>query len=108
MTVQQLRDNGFKVSVAHYRLVDSPDTNVHFPRTVAYNATLMHESVVKKDKLVAWPGGGITFVMVTSPDGVNSTAYATCIPKDNFNKKLAVKIALGRALKKLRDGGDTF
>lgn len=42
--------------------------------------------------------GGQTLVKVTTPTGQVLVGIAACSDKDNFNKKLGVNIALGRAL----------
>lgn len=72
LTVKELRKNGYKVRVHHHRKVVTS--------TVAAR-------------------GGKTVVEVTTPDGVTFIGIARCSRKENFNKKMGVRIALGRALK---------
>ena len=69
--IEQLRKNGYKVRVKHFRRHSpSPETK-----------------------------GGKTVVEVRTPDGKEIKGEAICSPEDNYNKKIGVRIALGRALK---------
>lgn len=109
MTVQQLRDNGFKVSVAHYRLEPLQPGEFWMDGEGCWHTSdLTHQRKIKEKGRKPYPRGGMTFVAITSPDGVTSNAYAACSMSDNYCKKTGRDIAIGRALKKLRDGGDTF
>jgi hypothetical protein len=70
-TVSDLRKLGYKVFVIHIRFMDMD--NSRFAR------------------------GGKTLVEIHTPDGViNGVAF--CSLEDNYNKKIGVKIAIGRAL----------
>jgi hypothetical protein len=75
-TIHQLRRAGWKVRVIHGFIEDSryEDVNVHL-----YNR--------------------FTRIELTSPDKKDSTGIAYCSKKDNWNRKLGNRIALGRALK---------
>lgn len=78
MTVEDLRKSGYKVKVHHHRKFS----------VVGINSR-----------------GGKTIVEITTPDGSTFTGVARCSRKENFNKRLGVRIALGRALKtKLSNG----
>lgn len=72
MNVSQLRANGYKVRVLHHR---------------KYNP---HGISCK---------GGKTVVQIRTPDGEELEGTAVCSNKENYNKKLGVSIAAGRALK---------
>lgn len=72
LTVEELRKNGYKVRVHHHRKV-------------------VTSAVAAR--------GGKTVVEVTTPDGVTFVGISRCSRKENFNKKMGVRIALGRALK---------
>lgn len=72
-TVEDLRNSGAKVKVLHYRL----------------------PPVHKSDKYN--PKGGKTSVIVIM-NNETFEATATCSKKDNYNKKMGVKIALGRIM----------
>ena len=74
LTVKNLRQNGFKVRVMHERM---------------YNL----DGISCK--------GGITTIQISKNDQT-SEGIAYCSEKDNYNKKLGVKIALGRAYKALQ------
>jgi hypothetical protein len=77
MTVHDLRKNGYKVRVLHFRKWD--------------------------DRVLAelYPKGGSTVVQITTPEGENFQATALCSNEDRYNKKIGVKIALGRIKNKL-------
>lgn len=69
MTVQELRNAGYKVRVLHSR----------------------------RDTFDGYrPKGGFTRVVIDSPYGEHFEGEAKCSDKDNYNKKLGVRIALGR------------
>lgn len=72
MTVDTLRKSGFKIKVYHHRKMNTEGINAR---------------------------GGKTVVEVTTPDGNNFVGISRCSRKENFNKRLGVMIALGRAMK---------
>lgn len=87
MTVQQLRNSGYKVRVLHNRL---------------YNG--YHEWQVGSKPPVGYTGpidpdakGGSTQVVIDSPSGEHFQGLAICSKKENYNKKMGVRIALGRS-----------
>lgn len=71
-TVESLRKLGWKVRVRHFRREAKSEIN---------------------------PRGGKTIVEITLPDGRTLCGFARCSRKENFNKRLGVEIALGRAMK---------
>lgn len=109
MTVQQLRDNGYKVSVSHYRFFNLDPAGWWVDEEGnAHTTNIAHQGMIKRLNKKPLPRGGMTFVAITTPDEVTSNAYSACSMSDNYCKKTGREIAIGRALKKLRDGGDTF
>lgn len=70
-TVESLRGMGWKVRVLHHRKYTPEGVNAR---------------------------GGKTFVEITLPDGRDIVGYSRCSRGENFDKKLGVRIALGRAL----------
>lgn len=78
MTVESLRASGCKVRVMHTRRPNSEGVNAR---------------------------GGKTVVEVTTPDGITLVGVSRCSRKENFNKKLGVRIALGRAFDSVRNKG---
>lgn len=68
--VEELRKSGYKVRVKHFRRENS-------------------DGIVSR--------GGKTVVEVTAPDGTTFVGMSRCSRKENFNKRLGVRIALGRA-----------
>jgi hypothetical protein len=81
MTVQQLRNNGYKVKVLHNRLY-----NGYYSWQVGHN----FESINPDTK------GGSTEIIIDSPSGQHFHGIAICSRKENYDKKLGVRIALGR------------
>jgi hypothetical protein len=87
MTVQQLRNMGYKVRVLHCRLYNGYHTwQVGGHQYIQKNAPVDPDSK-----------GGSTQVIIDSPDGQHFRGLAMCSKKDNYNKKMGVKIALGRS-----------
>lgn len=100
MTVKELRQNGFKVRVGHYRY-----TNVQANLfALKLKITKFEGRPILDSKMTPFqkelgisPKGGRTTVEITK-DGFDGKAEAICCFEDNYNRKLGVKIALGRAL----------
>ena len=82
-TIHELRKSGWKVRVHHFR---------YYYRTL----------IPSNDRIFTvgqpLPKGGLTKIELTSPLGTQYLGQAECSKKDSFNRKLGVKIALGRAL----------
>lgn len=70
MTIKELRKAGYKVRVLHHRVPSAWGL---------YSAR-----------------GGTTEIIIDSPSGQHFEGQAKCSEKDNYNKKLGVRIALGR------------
>ena len=83
LTVHDLRKKGYKVRVLHTRRYEQPN---QFGRAILLSK------------------GGLTEVCITQPghDVISAAGVARCSQNENFNRKLGVRIALGRALKQLR------
>lgn len=107
MTVAQVVALGNKVEIIHFRRV---------ARFAGYKkdekCTRMYKDLIPKEDMytrqeiingwgyAAAPHnkGGKTVVTVTTPTGQVLHGTAICANRDNFNKKLGVQIALGRAM----------
>jgi hypothetical protein len=74
MTIEELRKAGYKIRVHHHRKVCAVGVNAR---------------------------GGKTVVEVTTPDGTTLVGMSRCSRKENFDKSMGVRIALGRAMKSL-------
>ena len=85
MTVQQLRNNGYKVRVLHCRLYNG------------YHAWQNGSKPTHYGPIDPDSKGGSTQVIIDSPDGKHFRGLAMCSKKENYNKKMGVKIALGRS-----------
>jgi hypothetical protein len=90
MCINQLRDAGYKVRVHHLRKY----------RSISESLTRHQFEVQYQSSYAAWilPNGGSTVVELTTPDGVEVSGTAVCSEKDQYNRKLGLKIALGRAI----------
>lgn len=85
MTVQELRNKGYKVRVLHNRLYNG----YHKWQVGAIEST--RYGPIDPDAK-----GGSTQIIIDSPTGEHYQGLAICSKKENYNKKLGVKIALGR------------
>jgi len=83
MTIQQLRNDGYKVRVLHNRLY-----NGKFKWQRHSNN---FDGPIEPDTK-----GGSTTLIIDSPSGDHYEGHSMCSTKDNYNKKLGVRIALGR------------
>lgn len=84
MTVQELRNDGYKVKVLHHRLYNG------FNKWQVSSASSYSVPLDPDTK------GGSTHIIIDSPSGEHYEGIALCSKKDNYNKKLGVTIALGR------------
>lgn len=84
MTIQELRNAGYKVRVLHNRLY-----NGYHKWQVGSKP--QHYGPIDPDAK-----GGSTQVVIDSPSGEHFQGLAICSKKENYNKKLGVRIALGR------------
>lgn len=71
VTVSFLRKSGYKVAVIHHRNTDS--------------------------KGIVTPKGGMTEIIIDSPHGEHFEGKSRCCPEDNYDKKLGIRIAIGRS-----------
>lgn len=92
ITVESLRKQGYKVRVTHSRDYVGADGVFRLTRKEAEEESI--EDLCSLDSF-----GGHTRVEVTTPDQRELVGEATCNINDQFNRKLALRIALGRALK---------
>lgn len=74
MTIEDLRKSGYKIRVHHHRKMNLDGINAR---------------------------GGKTVVEVTTPDGTTLVGMSRCSRKENFDKRMGVRIALGRAMSSL-------
>jgi hypothetical protein len=103
MKVQDLRDNGYKVRVIHKRNVIRPKikgTKFVNSQQLMTKREIMQLELMNIDYIVS-PFGGETTVEVTTPDGNNYTAI-THTKNEQFNRKLALNVAMGRIAKILK------
>ena len=86
-----LKEAGYKVTVSHQRRYEAvPSPHGWIP------------AAVQSHRII--PTGGITRVEIFWPDKpeeVLATGVAFCSNRDNYNRKLGLTIAIGRALKAL-------
>ena len=87
MTIKELRNKGFKVRVLHNRLYNG------YHKWQAGD----REHVKNYGPLDPDPKGGSTEIVIDSPTGEHYHGMAICSRKENYNKKMGVRIALGRS-----------
>ena len=108
-TVHDLRKAGYKVTVTHFRYVRDPGVTVEVDgektfveREGLWTNDMIYEEFGNLKNVL--PCGGMTSVTVESSDGKEYFMNdANCSKKDNYSKKLGVKIALGRILKQMEE-----
>ena len=88
MTIQQLRNSGYKVRVIHNRLYKG-----YHRWQVGSRPTSSDYGYGPIDPDAR---GGSTQITIDSPNGERFQGLAICSKKDNYDKKLGVRIALGR------------
>lgn len=88
VTIQDLRSKGFRVFVRHVRRFKEKWVKVS-------------EDTMKLEQQLQ-PRGGKTLVEVVSPSGQSFKGEAICQNYISYNKKMAVEVALGRAIKSLQ------
>jgi hypothetical protein len=87
MTIQELRNYGYKVRVLHNRLY-----NGYYKWQVGSKSHSVHGyGPIDPDTK-----GGSTQIVIDSPSGDHYEGLAICSKKENYSKKLGVRIALGR------------
>ena len=89
MTVQQLRNMGYKVRVLHNRLYIGYHEWQVGSRP---NSSNFGYGPIDPDAK-----GGSTEIIIDSPTGEHFRGLAICSKKENYNKKMGVRIALGRS-----------
>lgn len=94
LSVESLRQQGYKVRVTHMRYFGRNS----FLKPVLWSMYEAKEELYNYTDLIL-SNGGLTKVEITIPES-NKTlvGISKCSIKDSYNKKLGVKIALGRAL----------
>ena len=136
ISVQELRDEGFKVGISHKRiyLETTRVKNKAVRKQLLPETERLSERLNAEIKNVTWwksrqvtvasrnapvftrkqaddlgytkqfERGGLTVVRVTTPQGRLYEGEARCSPVDPYNKKIGLNIALGRAIKQIRNG----
>lgn len=111
MTLNQVLALGNQVQIVHLRPVQT-GFRYRDPKTGVLGEPMWHSEaqcdigIYSRKEMFAKYGkyavpsnkGGQTLVRVTTPTGQVLVGIAACSDKDNFNKKLGVNIALGRAM----------
>jgi hypothetical protein len=103
-TVEQLRKAGHKVRIIHQRYKFQDIKKVEklmakgtklrdLPKIPSYP----RREIIDSNDISA--KGGLTIIELTTPQRLNYRAEAACFIKDSFNRKLAVKICLGRIIR---------
>jgi hypothetical protein len=95
-TIEQLRKDGNKVRVSHYRKTLAEVTwNENFIKYLTYDKLVL-ESEVREKGLKFAPTGGKTVLSITTTDGRDITVESRCSDQDNYNKKIGIRLALSK------------
>lgn len=78
------------------------DARVQYRHYRACGKRILRDHEWKEMGLTPDAKGGATLAYVEWPDGYRVVGQATCSSKDNFNKALGRKIAVGRALSQVQ------
>lgn len=99
-TIQELKNKGFSIEILHYRLPDSVwRTKTKKEIKKNYGIYLMGNNILDgRDRA---PFGGRTEIKMKSPDGKEIKTIVVCSVNDQFCRKKALAIGLGRALTQL-------
>lgn len=92
-TVAELRQEGCIVRCVHIRRFKNGEMATKHDR--------LERGYDYSDSVM--PTGGETEVHIRFPSGLEVQDYSVCNKADNYNKKLGVKICIGRLLKHLEE-----
>lgn len=99
LSVHELRQQGYKVRVGHKRYqytgIGPAGCSLVFRKDYEVSESVYGMAAIPWQPL---PKGGLTVVEITTPEGETLTGVAECSVKDQFNRKIGLNIALGRAL----------
>lgn len=88
-SVANLKDAGFEVKIDHFRKI----------RGEAYFTHIKDVYKQFGDLSVIDPHGGVTTVIISNPL-FSVSGFADCRQNESYNRKVGVKIAIARALKR--------
>jgi len=103
MNIDELRKNGNRVRVCHLRRVLTMEIHRNKFRQVErfMSRSEIEELEARKIPHIVSLFGGFTRVEITSPDGDAYIGTAIESRRYQFNRKIALKTAVGRAMKKM-------
>lgn len=94
-TIHDLRKAGQKVRISHFRHVIRADDK----RDGAFFCRVTKEDKKNRRYNSILAKGGITQIWLTKQDGRSFMAESRCSEQDAFNRRLGIRIALGRLAK---------
>lgn len=103
MNIEELRKNGNKVRVCHLRRVITVELHRNKFRQVErmMSRSEIEELIARNIPHIVSLFGGFTRVEITTPDGETFAGVATESKRYQFNRKIALNTAVGRAMKKM-------
>jgi len=103
--LEALRKAGFVVRVTRWRNYEEGDYGVTDGRVRRrFWGAERDARAAGWDQSKAQPCGGITYVVIEHPDyDISVRAEAVCREDENFDRRLGLRVALGRALRELVD-----
>lgn len=107
----QVDGKKYQVRVTHYRIQDTRNCKPRVSgcdiKNIRNTEDIEHCAFITGgDTEIAFPRGGITVAMIFFEHGgefLYVAGMAHCSIKDNYNRSIGKNIALGRAIKKLRE-----
>lgn len=101
-TIEELRRAGYRVTVNHYRYPKIANPSMSHNQVKKLESQMDNAHFLQQSGAGLSPFGGETLIEVVTPSGMISVAaISRCNIKDNFNKKMGIKIALNRILSQL-------
>jgi len=91
-TIYQLRQNGYKARLTYRRYVRF-DNGDHIETFTSFQIKQLQK---EGRQLTVLPTGGELFLEITSPQGETIFSSCKCRKNENFNKRIAHNICLGR------------
>ena len=101
--INNLRKQGVKVRVLHLRRVIVPQATTKGIKNIEhlYSRSEIEELIARNVVHHVSPIGGFTRVEITTPDGQVYKGISES-KRDIFNRKVALHVALGRAVKAMK------
>lgn len=100
--IEELRQSGFRVKIQHRR----PLLGAEHIKVTKWELDEYNDGDGLGDIFSIYGGETIVKIIIINDEElqIEYTGISECSKKDRFNRKLGLQIALGRALKKVKNG----